>query len=59
VDAEYVNEMFRSESNNFYENFAEYLIGKRTDKWRVRNCTFFNQDDKKKMWAWCLFERKA
>jgi hypothetical protein len=37
--AEYVNEMFRSESSSFYKNFADYLINKGRDHWNVKNCT--------------------
>ena len=54
-----MNETFRSEPNTFYKNFADYLIIKRTDDWNVKNCTFFRDDDKDKMWAWCLFERRS
>jgi hypothetical protein len=57
--AEYVNEMFRSESSEFYKNFGDYLVNKRGDDWNVKNCTFFQDDDEKRMWAWCLFEKKA
>jgi hypothetical protein len=57
--AEYVNEMFRSESGAFHKNFADYLINKHVDHWNVKTCTFFNDEKKDRMWAWCLFERKA
>ena len=57
--AEYVNEMFRSESDKFYKNFGDYLVNKRGDHWDVKNCTFFQDEGKKRMWAWCLFERKV
>ncbi len=59
MEAEYINETFRSEPDTFYKNFADYLIIKRTDHWNAKNCTFFRNDDKNRMWAWCLFERRS
>jgi ABC-type long-subunit fatty acid transport system fused permease/ATPase subunit len=58
MEAEYMNEAFRSNAANFYGSFADYLTNKLSDQWNVKNCTFFRDDRQNKMWAWCLFERK-
>ena len=56
---EYRHEMFRSDIGHFYENLGEFLALKQRDHWNVKNCTFFDQEEKKNMWAWCLFEKKS
>ena len=59
METEYNYEMFRSDTNDFYEDFGEYLNLKKKDHWNVKNCTFFDKKDKEKLWAWCLFEKKS
>lgn len=58
MEAEYRQEMFRSDTGDFYENLGEFLALQKRNDWDVKNCTFFDQKDKKKMWAWCLFEKR-
>lgn len=59
MQAEYRHEMFRSDTGDFYENLGEFLTLKGRDNWSVKNCTFFDQEESKNMWAWCLFEKKS
>ena len=59
METEQNYEMFRSDTGDFNQNFGKYLILKQRNNLDVKKCTFFDQKDKKKMWAWCFFEKRS
>jgi hypothetical protein len=44
-------------TTTFRKDFAVFLASRQKDDWNVNRCTFFRDDEKKKCWAFCAFER--
>jgi hypothetical protein len=44
-------------TTTFRKDFADFLASRQKDDWNVDRCTFFRDDEKKKCWAFCSFER--
>jgi hypothetical protein len=59
MKGEYLYKTFSSETTSFDQRFTGYLNGKRADRWRVMECSFCHDEDHKKMWASCIFERNT
>lgn len=56
MEREYLFETFNAPSNTFDEDFTGFLNGKRSENWKVEQCSFCHDNDQKKLWASCLFK---
>jgi hypothetical protein len=52
------HETFRSDLASFESGFSGFMIENREDNWKPTSCTFFQDSDKSKSWAYCSFERE-
>lgn len=50
-------ETFRAASGAFNREFAEFLMSRGRDRWRVEKCVFFRDGNQMRSWASCSFER--
>ncbi len=57
MEGKYLYDSFNSKSRLFDKNFTEYLNKKRSDHWKVKDCSFCHDMDNEKMWASCIFKR--
>ena len=44
-------------TTTFRKDFADFLGSRQKDDWNVSKCTFYRDDEAKKCWAFCAFER--
>ena len=58
MESDYIDEAFRSDIDTFDKNFGDYLVSRRKEDLHIKTCTFFQDDNKLKKWASCLFERR-
>ena len=59
MEGKYIFESFNSDMNSFDQEFTDYLNNKRSEHWKVKNCSFCHDTEDGKMWASCLFKRKG
>jgi hypothetical protein len=57
MEEKYLYDSFNSKSRLFDKNFTDYLNKKRSDQWKVKDCSFCHDTENEKMWASCIFER--
>ena len=50
-------ETLRSEQAVFDRDFSDYMLEKHREGWNVESCSFFQDHDKDRKWAFCTFER--
>ncbi len=55
---EYKFETFSADTSSFDQEFSSFLNSKRSDFWKVKNCSYCHDSDSKKLWASCIFKRK-
>jgi len=58
MEKHYLYETFKSESADFDKTFTDYLNEKRSNDWKVKDCSFCHDSDKVTMWSSCLFKHK-
>ena len=50
-------ETLRSERAGFDRDFSDYVIEKQKEGWKVEGCSFFQDNDGDRKWAFCTFGR--
>ncbi len=53
----YLFETFSSDSASFDREFTDFLNGKETDRWEVKECSYCHDTMGSRMHASCLFKR--